>query len=338
MVFSRAMASGLVRLLQQGPRCLLAPVAPKLVPPVRGVKKGFRAAFRFQKELERQRLLRCPPPPVRRSEKPNWDYHAEIQAFGHRLQENFSLDLLKTAFVNSCYIKSEEAKRQQLGIEKEAVLLNLKSNQELSEQGTSFSQTCLTQFLEDEYPDMPTEGIKNLVDFLTGEEVVCHVARNLAVEQLTLSEEFPVPPTVLQQTFFAVIGALLQSSGPERTALFIRDFLITQMTGKELFEMWKIINPMGLLVEELKKRNVSAPESRLTRQSGGTTALPLYFVGLYCDKKLIAEGPGETVLVAEEEAARVALRKLYGFTENRRPWNYSKPKETLRAEKSITAS
>uniref|UniRef100_A0A2K6BMJ4 Large ribosomal subunit protein mL44 n=1 Tax=Macaca nemestrina TaxID=9545 RepID=A0A2K6BMJ4_MACNE len=296
------MASGLVRVLQQGPRCLLAPVVPKLVPPVRGVKKGFRAAFRFQKELERLRLLRCPPPPVRRSEKPNWDYHAEIQAFGHRLQENFSLDLLKTAFVNSCYIKSEEAKRQQLGIEKEAVLLNLKSNQELSEQGTSFSQTCLTQFLEDEFPDLPTEGIRNLVDFLT------------------------------------VIGALLQSSGPERTALFIRDFLITQMTGKELFEMWKIIDPMGLLVEELKKRNISAPESRLTRQSGGTTALPLYFVGLYCDKKLIAEGPGETVLVAEEEAARVALRKLYGFTENRRPWNYSKPKETLRAEKSITAS
>lgn len=51
----------------QGPRCLLAPAgAPVLVPPVRGVKKGFRAAFRFQKELERRRLLRFPPPPVRR--------------------------------------------------------------------------------------------------------------------------------------------------------------------------------------------------------------------------------------------------------------------------------
>ncbi|XP_008688628.1 39S ribosomal protein L44, mitochondrial [Ursus maritimus] len=333
------MASGLGRLLLQGPRCLLARAgAPILVPPVRGVKKGFRAAFRFQKELERRRLLRSPPPPVRRSEKPNWDYHAEIQAFGHRLQETFSLDLLKTAFVNSCYIKSEEAKRQNLGIEKEAVLLNLKDNQELSEQGTSFSETCLTQFLKDAYPDLPSEGIKSLVDFLTGEEVVCHVARNLAVEQLTLSAEFPVLPPVLQRTFFAVIGALLQSSGPERTALFIRDFLITQMTGKELFEIWKIINPMGLLVEELKKRNVSAPESRLTRQSGSTTALPVFFVGLYCDKKLIAEGPGETVLVAEEEAARVALRKLYGFTENRRPWDYSKPKENLRREKTITAS
>lgn len=156
------------------------------------------------------------------SEKPNWDYHAEIQAFGHRLQETFSLDLLKTAFVNSCYIRSEEAKRQRLGVEEEAVLLNLTDNQELAEQGTSFSHTCLTRFLEDAYPDLPSEGVQSIVDFLTGEEVVCHVARHLAVEQLTLSAEFPVRPAVLRQTFFAVIGALLQSSGPERTSVFIR--------------------------------------------------------------------------------------------------------------------
>ncbi|KAB0397115.1 hypothetical protein E2I00_007091 [Balaenoptera physalus] len=269
-----------------------------------------------------------------------------MQAFGHRLQETFSLDLLKTAFVNSCYIKSEEAKRQKLGIEKEAVLLNLKDNQELSEQGTSFSQTCLTQFFEDAFSDLPTEGVKSLVDFLTSEEVVCHVARNLAVEELTLSAEFPVPPAVLRQTFFAVIvnctrWDMLEADRKKNFFLYLmsllydlsrlRDFLITQMTGKELFEIWKIINPMGLLVEELKKRNISAPESRLIRQSGSTTALPV-------DKKLIAEGPGETVMVAEEEAARVALRKLYGFTENRRPWDYSKPKEHVRAEKTITAS
>uniref|UniRef100_A0A8C2NLZ2 Large ribosomal subunit protein mL44 n=1 Tax=Capra hircus TaxID=9925 RepID=A0A8C2NLZ2_CAPHI len=301
------MASGLTKLLLRGPRCLLATAGPTLAPPVRGVKKGFRAAFRFQKELERWRLLRCPPPPVRRSEKPNWDYHAEIQAFGPRLQETFSLDLLKTAFVNSCYIKSEEAKRQKLGIEKEAVLLNLKDNQELSEQGTSFSQTCLTQLFADAFPDLPTEGVKSLVDYLTGEEeVVCHVARNLAVEQLTLSADFPVPQAVLRQTFFAVIGALLRSSGPERTALFIRvgDFLI----------------------EVQSKMRCSCLSDWL---------LLVFFPS---DKKLIAEGPGETVLVAEEEAARVALRKLYGFAENRQPWDYTRPKEPVRAEKTIAAS
>ena len=38
---------------------------------------------------------------------------------------------------------------------------------------------------------------------------------------------------------------------------------------------------MGLLVEELSKRNVALPEPRLTRSAGAGTVLPLYFVGLY---------------------------------------------------------
>lgn len=56
------------------------------------------------------------------------------------------------------------------------------------------------------------------------------------------------------------------------------------------------------------------------------------------DKKIIAEGPGETLLAAEEEAARVALRKLYGYTENRTPWEYSKPKQGVAAEKAISSN
>lgn len=43
----------------------------------------------------------------------------------------------------------------------------------------------------------------------------------------------------------------------------------------------------------------------------------------FSDKKLLAQGPGETLVAAEEEAARVALRKLYGYTENRTPFDFS---------------
>ncbi|KFQ49463.1 hypothetical protein N333_07069, partial [Nestor notabilis] len=273
-----------------------------------------------------------------RSEKPNWDYHAEIQAFSHRLHENFSLDLLKTAFVNSCYIESEEARRRELGLDKETVALNLQDNSKLAEEGMSFSRSYLMQCFEGAYPELPAEGIGALVDFLTSQELVSYVAQNLSIQDLTLCKEFPAPADVLQRTFFAVIGALLGSSGPEKTGIFVRDFFIPQLIGKDLFEIWKVVNPMGLLVEELTKRNISSPEPRITRQLGVSTVLPLYFVGLYCDKKIIAEGPGETLLAAEEEAARVALRKLYGYTENRRPWDYSKPKQGLAAEKAISSS
>uniref|UniRef100_A0A8D0BPN4 Large ribosomal subunit protein mL44 n=1 Tax=Salvator merianae TaxID=96440 RepID=A0A8D0BPN4_SALMN len=299
------------------------------LPPRRTYKRWLRAY------LEQQRFLE---PPMRRSEKPNWDYNAEIQAFSHRLHEKFALQFLKTAFVNRCYIMHEEARRQKLGLDKAAVALNLKDNNELSLQGASFSHSYLTRSLEEAYPKMPPAGIEALVKHLTSEELVSYLATNLSVQDLTLCAEFPVPPNVLQHTFFAVIGALLQSSGSQRTELFVRDFFLPQLIGKELFEVWNVTNPMGLLVEELTKRNMSAPEPRLTRQSGARTALPLHFVGLYCDKKLLAEGTGETILAAEEEAARVALRKLYGFTENRQPWDYSSPKWEQRAENAISSS
>lgn len=60
-----------------------------------------------------------------------------------------------------------------------------------------------------------------------------------------------------------------------------KDFLGPQLIGKDLFDMWTVVNPMGLLVEELTKRNVALPEPRLIRAAGASTVLPLYFVGLY---------------------------------------------------------
>ncbi|XP_030633499.1 large ribosomal subunit protein mL44 [Chanos chanos] len=288
-------------------------------------KKRWMKAYTLL--MARLRKVEGPPPPKPRSQQPNWDYHAEVEAFSARLQEKFSVDLLKTAFVNPCYIRSEEERRSMLGLDSNVAALNLKDNIELQKQGLEFTRGFLTDWCKGSYPSLPEEGVAAVVGHLTGSEVMCYVARNLAVEDLTMSAEFPVPDDVLHGTFCAVIGALCESSGPERAGLFIRDFLITQLIGKDLFDMWTVVNPMGLLVEELTRRGVALPEPRLIRSAGASTVLPLYFVGLYCDKRLLAEGPGETVLAAEEEAARVALRKLYGYTENRRPQDFSAPRQ-----------
>ncbi|XP_050163664.1 39S ribosomal protein L44, mitochondrial [Myiozetetes cayanensis] len=329
------------RLLLRAARPLLPPAGPG-----RGVPgPALGAAFGSGPPPEKKRWLRAhlemqrlQAPPRRRSEQPNWDYHAEIQAFSHRLQEDFSLELLKTAFVNRCYLEGEAERRRRLGVDKDAVALSLRDNASLAEQGLRFARSYLTQRFQSAYPALPAQGVRALVDFLTGQERVSFVARNLSLQDLALCRDFPAPPQVLRRTFLAVIGALLESSGAERTGIFVRDFLIPQLIGKDLFEIWEVVNPMGLLVEELAKRNISAPEPRITRQLGVSTVLPVYFVGLYCDKKMLAEGPGETLLAAEEEAARVALRKLYGYTENRRPWDYSKPKQGLAAQKAISSS
>lgn len=274
--------------------------------------------------------LEGPPPPKPRSQKPNWDYHAEIQAFSNRLHENFSLDLLKRAFVNPCYLKSESERRQGLGMDTETTALTLKDNIQLCAKGEAFTKEFLTDWCRASFPRLPTEGMQNVVDHLSGVTTVTYVARNLGIEDLTMSAEFPVPDEVLYSTFMAVIGALQDSSGAERTGFFLRDFLVTQMIGKDLFDLWRVVNPMGLLMEELTKTNIPPPEPRLIRSAGASTVLPLYFVGLYSEQKLLAQGPGETMAAAEEEAARVALRKIYGFTENRKPINFTpRPEQHL---------
>lgn len=159
---------------------------------------------------------------ARRSEQPGWDYHAEIQAFSRRLQEDFSLDLLKTAFVNPCYVQSEEARRRQLGLEAGAAALALRDNGELCARGLPFARSQLGRCLQAAHPALPAPGTAALVAFLTGPELVAEVSRGLALQDLALCAQFPVPPPVLHRTFFAVVGALLGSSGPERTGIFLR--------------------------------------------------------------------------------------------------------------------
>ncbi|XP_071353251.1 large ribosomal subunit protein mL44 [Trachinotus anak] len=284
-------------------------------------KKRWMKAYTYL--MAKKLKLEGPPPPKPRSQQPLWDYHAEVQAFSTRLHENFSSELLKTAFINPCYLKEEQERRRGLGVDAEATALALKDNIQLSAKGAGFTKSFLTDWCRASIPNLPSEGVERIVGHLTSSAVVTYVARNLGIEDLTMSAEFPVPDDVLHSTFMAVIGALQESSGAERAGFFLRDFLVTQLIGKDLFDMWPVVNPMGLLVEELTKRNIPLPEPRLIRSAGASTVLPLYFVGLYSDKKLLAQGPGETLMAAEEEAARVALRKLYGYTENRTPFDFS---------------
>ncbi|XP_045930231.1 39S ribosomal protein L44, mitochondrial [Micropterus dolomieu] len=288
-------------------------------------KKRWMKAYTYL--MAKKLKLEGPPPPKPRSQQPNWDYHAEVQAFSSRLNESFSLELLKTAFVNPCYLQAEQERRQGLGMDSETTALVLKDNIKMSKKGASFTESFLTDWCRASFPSLPSEGVESIVGHLSSSAVVAYVARNLGIEDLTMSAECPVPDDVLHATFMAVVGTLQESSGAERTGFFLRDFLVTQLIGKELFDMWTVVNPMGLLVEELTKRNIPLPEPRLIRSAGASTVLPLYFVGLYSDKKLLAQGPGETLVAAEEEAARVALRKLYGYTENRRPFDFSPPQK-----------
>lgn len=147
-----------------------------------------------------------------------------MQAFSIRLQENFSLELLKRAFVNPCYLQAEQNRRQSLGVD---AALVLKDNIPLRSKGADFTKSFLTDWCRASFPSLPTGGVVAIVQHLSSLPVLTNVARNLGVEDLTMSAEFPVPDDVLHSTLLAVIGALQESSGAERAALFLRVSVIS---------------------------------------------------------------------------------------------------------------
>lgn len=124
--------------------------------------------------------------------------------------------------MNPCYLQAEKERRQGLGVDSEITALALKDNIKLSAKGADFTKSFLSDWCRASFPSLPTEGVESIVGHLTSLEIVSSVSRNLGIEDLTMSAEFPIPDDVLHSTFMALIGALQESSGAERTGFFLR--------------------------------------------------------------------------------------------------------------------
>jgi large subunit ribosomal protein L44 len=94
----------------------------------------------------------------------------------------------------------------------------------------------------------------------------------------------------MAQTFLALVAALNESSGLERTVRFIIDILATQLHGVDLSEIWNVQNPMNYLTKVLQMKGLAEPESRLLWCSGKETIFSCYHVGIYSNKELIGQG------------------------------------------------
>lgn len=267
-------------------------------------------------ELNRQIkniLYKYGPEPVKpRSSKENWDYNSEIFAFGKRIGEDLDESTLRHALTHSSF-NSREASKSGETVEV------LPDNTLLAESGSLFASNYIQAFLHHVYPKLPSEGVRAITDFLLRTDLLCHIAKHLGIIDVTQCKEFPIPEEILKTTFLAVVGAIYEQNGTERAGAFVRDFIITHLIGEDLYELWNPDDPMGLLMGVLKDEGLPPPESRLIREAGKNTYTPLYMVGVYCNQELLGWGPGESLDVAEKEAAAVAVRNKYGIPENRPP-------------------
>ncbi|XP_058825962.1 large ribosomal subunit protein mL44 [Topomyia yanbarensis] len=273
------------------------------------------------RELKRRREKMGPEAVLPRSTHSDWNYNAEIFAFGKRLSEQFDTKLLQQAFTHQSFIAMEEQKQVEVGIDQPQ--LGLQDNRQLMEHGQNLIQRYVQAFLLTALPKLPEEGIQAIAGYLTTENQLAYVSKHLGTTDIILSAEFPVTEKLLADTLKAVVGVLHKSSGEERAYLFIRDFICTQLNQQDVNEHWNIEDPLALLQEYCRKKKLGEPEPRSIGLVGKNTLLAAHNVAIYCNKQFVGSGYGEDVDTAIREAAWDSLRQLFGTEHNMKPINFS---------------
>lgn len=204
------------------------------------------------------------------------------------------------------HVEEERRKQEELGVE---VSTQLKDNSELSSEGQKIIKSALTRWLRGAYPFLPEEMITEVRQFLTSDQNMAEVGFHIGLREIVLSEEYPPSAASLKKCLEAVIAALA-STDLQRAEKLVTDLVASQLQGKEVQEICSqsLTNPVKLLNTILANSGRPAAESRLLFQTGPDTILASHNVGMFSDKQIIGQSFGETLPIAEEMAARDALR------------------------------
>jgi len=306
---------------------VLKNIVPRIQPQIRQMGRlNNRSIAPFWREINRRKkvveldhmLKRGKVPIDRRSSYSDWNYQAEVTAFQVRLGEKFEMKYLLRAFVTESHVNSEVQKQKELGVE---VSTGLIDNSELAREGSHTIQRTLEGWFRAVLPSVPEEGVNQIVSYLTSKEMMAEISFHLGIRELVLSEEYPPSAETLKSSLQAVVGALFKSN-PESAEKFVIDIIASQIAGRDINEIISIQDPMGTLTSILSRSGLPAPESRLLFQSGPTSVISNHMVGIYCDKNLIGQSFGEALDIAEEMAARDALRNIFKTSESVSPFPF----------------
>ncbi|KRZ11990.1 Uncharacterized protein T11_12575 [Trichinella zimbabwensis] len=253
-------------------------------------KRWYRDYIR---DLWGRRVLLGPDKDVPRSSFPSWNYNAELFALKSRIGTNLNDDTLRRALIDQSYVIREIDERKQL--------LDASSDVE-------FASSVLTDIQDN------TDLIRKAAhDFITSEEKLAKISRELGIYDLLMADNFPYNNSLMSNSLRAIVGAILFDGNKAEAGYFVQDFVLTQLINVDINELWYFKEPLKILTAVMEKNNRGTPEPRILRSSGEFTVTPVYVVGIYSDKKLIAAG--ESLLIATEMAARDCLKNLWGSTE-----------------------
>jgi len=284
-------------------------------------EEGTRVKANQDCVMHMNKAVARPEPERHRSEYPNWNFEAELYAFGKRLGEEWDEATLRKALQDSSHALKLRERQKDVGLA-DLASAGPNDNSELATLGLEVIENYVKAYLRTHFPNLPEEGCSGICGYLTSDLISGHIARNIGLNDLVLCDRVKPLDRHLAKCLHAVVGALALSTNVQRAQGFVLDIMIAQLAERDLFELIDAeVTSFDLLKQIFKSHLDAVLEPRIIRSTASETILSLFTVGIYSDKDpdgvssktFVGSGSGETVDIAVDMAAKDSLRSFFGL-------------------------
>ena len=205
--------------------------------------------------------------------------------------------LIETAFIHRSFLNENRNK-------------NLESNERLEFLGDAVLELIVSLYLYESYPKFTEGQLTNLRSQLVQTKTLSIAAVRLGFgELLKLSRGEKAGrghenPSILADTFEAVVGAIYQSEGFVATYKFVLKNLIRP--AQQLFNSLLPQDYKSCFQELIQSQGKPTPTYNVI-ESIGPDHNKIFKIAVYINKRKIAEGVGKSKQEAEQAAAKKAL-------------------------------
>lgn len=205
--------------------------------------------------------------------------------------------LLEQAFVHRSYLNENPG-------------LKIKHNERLEFLGDAVLELVVTKNLFNNYPN-PEGELTCWRAALVNSKMLAEIANRLGFDEYLLLSKGEQNDTgrarqfILANTFEAVSGAIYLDQGLDKAEKFIKDNVIKELP--KVFEEKLYLDPKSHFQEEAQGREGITPSYEVLGEEGPDHD-KIFVVGVYLNDELVAKGKGHSKQMAQEDAARKALK------------------------------
>ncbi|MDZ7374550.1 MAG: ribonuclease III [candidate division KSB1 bacterium] len=224
-----------------------------------------------------------------------------IREIGRLIRYRFrNHELLEQALTHRSFVAGSKANR-------------LDSNERLELLGDAVLGLAVTEYLFRRFPRKPEGELTSIKSLVVSQQVLSRVARQIRLGdhiRMSQAEERSggrERPSILSDCLEALIGAIYLDGGFQEAMRFVRRHILAGMDALLHEEMLR--NYKSELLEFAQARNWGNPVYRVVREEGPDHE-KMFTVEVDVAGRARGIGTGRTKKVAEQQAAREALRQL----------------------------